>query len=141
MAKVGWWLAAAGLPLVIWPALDWSHPVALALTDYWFVRTDHMPSWTTTGTVQAVFAVVFGVASGLVLFLGLRAMKKAGAADRVGWLSVAVSVVVAVGSARSLPLASGDPGYATAMAAQVTPGLAMAAGAVAAQVRRRPKTV
>jgi hypothetical protein len=136
VAKFGWWFAAVLLPVVIWPALDWGQAIALALTDLWFERTGHMPSWTETGTVQAIFVVACAAASGLILFLALRAMSKSGAPDGVGWLAAAVSVVIALGAARSVP----RPGDAAAVFFQAAPGLAMTAGAVAAALWRRPKT-
>jgi hypothetical protein len=133
VAKAGWWFGAGILPIVIWPLLDWSQAIALFLTDYWFSRTGHMPSWTETGIVQAVFVVVCALASGLILFLALRGMKRFGAADGIGWLAAAVSVLIAVLGARGA-------GEAAAMFSRAAPGLAMTAGAVAAQVPRRAKT-
>ncbi|NTU72034.1 MAG: hypothetical protein HGB10_09490 [Coriobacteriia bacterium] len=134
MAKAGWWFAAGVLPIVIWPALDWSQPVAHALTDYWYSRTYVMPSWGETATLAAVFAIVFAVASGLVLFFSLHGIKRAGAADGVGWLSAAASVLVAIWAVMAYR-AGGSSGFVGMAAA---PGIAMAAAAVLTQVWRKP---
>jgi hypothetical protein len=134
--RLGLWFGAAVLPLVIWPALDWSQAIAMAVTDYWFARTGHMPSWEVTGTIQIAFAVVCGIASGLLLYVALRVLRRADSTERIGWLAMAVSLLIALWAARSVTGASGDPGYVTAVLARATPGLAMAVGAVTAQVRR-----
>jgi hypothetical protein len=135
VAKFGWWFGAAVLPVVIWPALDWSQALALAMTDYWFQRTGDMPSWSQTATVAAICAFVLAVASGLLLFFALRIMMKFGAPGRIGWLAAGVSLAIIAGAVLTL----GERATAVATLSRVAPGVAMAAGAVAAQLLRRPK--
>lgn len=134
MTKVGWWLAGAALPVAIWPALDWSQAIALALTQMWFERTGHMPSWTETATVEVTFAILLAAVSGLVLFAALRAVKKAGAPNGVGWLAAALSVVILLVAARAALGVS-----VAAVISRSAPGLAMAGGAVLAQLWRRQR--
>jgi len=100
----------------------------------WFERTGHMPSWTETATVEVTFAILLAAVSGLVLFAALRAVKKAGAPNGVGWLAAALSVVILLVAARAALGVS-----VAAVISRSAPGLAMAGGAVLAQLWRRQR--
>jgi hypothetical protein len=89
-----------------------------------------------TVVIETVFFGMALLVFGLPLFLGVRVMQRAGATISIGWIAAAASCVVALLAAwDALPFMLEAEEMAAVVLTAAIPGLAMAACALAAQMR------